>query len=211
MTQFLLIAAAHFLALLSPGPDFFLIVRTAAASGRRAGSAVSAWIAVGNLVFIVAAFAGLSLLDPAGIVFAVIQLAGSGYLVSLAVSFWRHAGSEELRLSAGDSEPARRLSSAFAAGLGSALLNPKNALFYASLAAMLTGWLATSLGRIGLASWLVLVVLGWDLLVAHAMGAQRLRNRFARALPWLERSCALVMLLLAGGIVWSVINRSVGA
>lgn len=34
--QFLVIAGAHFLALLSPGPDFFLIVRSAVINGARA-------------------------------------------------------------------------------------------------------------------------------------------------------------------------------
>ena len=35
MQQFLIIAAAHFLALISPGPDFFLVARTSLAAGWR--------------------------------------------------------------------------------------------------------------------------------------------------------------------------------
>lgn len=39
--QFLVIAGAHFLALLSPGPDFFLIVRSAVVNGARVASGAS--------------------------------------------------------------------------------------------------------------------------------------------------------------------------
>ena len=38
MHDFLFIAAAHFLSLLSPGPDFFLIARTSLAHGWRGGA-----------------------------------------------------------------------------------------------------------------------------------------------------------------------------
>jgi hypothetical protein len=43
--QFLLIAGLHFLALLSPGPDFFLIVRSAVVNGTRVASGVCVGIA----------------------------------------------------------------------------------------------------------------------------------------------------------------------
>ena len=46
--QFLIIAGAHFLALLSPGPDFFLIVRSAVVNGARVASGVCVGIALAN-------------------------------------------------------------------------------------------------------------------------------------------------------------------
>jgi threonine/homoserine/homoserine lactone efflux protein len=48
MQQFLMIAAAHFLALLSPGPDFFLIARTSLSAGWRVAGGVCLGIAVAN-------------------------------------------------------------------------------------------------------------------------------------------------------------------
>ena len=46
MQLFLLIATAHFLALLSPGPDFFLVARTSASAGWRVASGACAGIAL---------------------------------------------------------------------------------------------------------------------------------------------------------------------
>ncbi len=57
-----MIAAAHFLALLSPGPDFFLIARTSLSSGWRVASGACLGIAAANAVFIIAAFAGTAAL-----------------------------------------------------------------------------------------------------------------------------------------------------
>ncbi|BCQ62115.1 hypothetical protein PBOI14_38650 [Pseudomonas sp. Boi14] len=49
-------------------------------------------------------------------------------------------------------------------------------------------------------------VLLWDVLVALAIGNRRVRERFARALPWLERGTGVVLILLAllviGATVW---------
>lgn len=47
---FVLVASTHFAALLSPGPDFFLLVRAALLRGRRQADRVAAGIALANLL-----------------------------------------------------------------------------------------------------------------------------------------------------------------
>ncbi|OLU15162.1 lysine transporter LysE [Pseudomonas sp. PA1(2017)] len=201
MQQFLIIAAAHFLALISPGPDFFLVARTSLAAGWRVASGACLGIAVANGVFIVAAFTGVSVLQPGRAPFITLQLVGCLYLLYLGVLFIRHAGSSVLQ-APGEVAPASRASWRQAAGMGflSGILNPKNALFYVSLASMLgaqssAGWKAFY----GL--WMFAVVLGWDLLVALAIGNGRLLGNFQRALPLLERLSGLVLIALAAGML----------
>lgn len=202
MQQFLIIAAAHFLALVSPGPDFFLVARTSLSAGWRVASGACLGIAVANAVFIVAAFTGVSALQPDSVPFIVLQLVGCLYLLYLGVLFIRHAGSSVLQAADGDA-PARQLTWAQAAGMGflSGILNPKNALFYVSLASML----GSSQGGVGwklfYGVWMFAVVLGWDLLVATAIGNGRLLQRFQRALPMLERLSGLVLIALALGML----------
>ncbi|MDF2491041.1 MAG: lysE type translocator family protein, partial [Pseudomonas sp.] len=81
MEQFLLIALAHFLALLSPGPDFFLVARTSISAGWQVASGACLGIALANGVFIVAAFTGVTLLHPDSVLFLLLQLAGCAYLI----------------------------------------------------------------------------------------------------------------------------------
>lgn len=207
MQQFLFIAAAHFLALLSPGPDFFLIARTSLANGWRVASGACLGIAAANGVFIVAAFAGTAALQPDSIGFIALQLAGCAYLLYLGLLFMRYAGRNSLTMASAEQRRATTATPAIhawwrAAGMGflSGILNPKNALFYASLAAMLSGPNASLGWKIIYGGWMFSIVLLWDVLVAILIGNRAVLQRFTQALPWLERASGGVLILLALGV-----------
>lgn len=209
--QFFIIAAAHFLALLSPGPDFFLVARTSMASGWRMATGACLGIALANGVFIVLAFAGVSVFRPDSGMFITIQLLGCLYLLYVGVLFIRHAGSTPLSMvDSGTGRPSA-LGSVWwrGAGMGflSGILNPKNALFYASLAALVGSTSVSGGWKITYGVWMFSVVLLWDVLVAAAIGNQRVLHRFARALPWLERVSGGVLILLAVGVIFSMAIR----
>ncbi|MDQ7989398.1 MAG: LysE family transporter [Candidatus Dactylopiibacterium sp.] len=203
MQSFLMIAAAHFLALLSPGPDFFLIARTSLSSGWRVASGACCGVALANGVFIAAAFAGTTVLRPGSVPFLALQLAGCAYLLHLGVLFIRHAGSHGLRHMAGDASRQAAPGAWWrAAGMGflSGVLNPKNALFYASLAAMLGSAHASAGWKLVYGLWMFCTVLLWDLLVALLIGNRFVLGAFANALPWLERLSGALLILLALGV-----------
>ncbi|TLP65012.1 MULTISPECIES: LysE family translocator [Pseudomonas] len=198
MEQFLIIAAAHFLALLSPGPDFFLVARTSATAGWRVASGACLGIALANGVFIGAAFAGVSSLQDASAVFIALQLAGCIYLLYIGQLFLRHAGSSRLATASAQPTAAGWLQS-LGMGFASGILNPKNALFYASLASLVAAsaaWLKVLYG-----AWMFTAVLAWDLLVALAIGNRQVLRRFGLALPWLERASGVLLIVLAGAML----------
>jgi len=206
MQQFLIIAAAHFLALLSPGPDFFLIARTSLSAGWRIATGACLGIALANGVFIVAAFTGTAALQPDSLSFAVLQMAGCFYLLYLGVLFIRHAGRNALHMSTTSAHvitPAHSVTAWYRAiGMGflSGVLNPKNALFYASLAAMLSGPHASGFWKTVYGVWMFSIVLLWDVMIGILIGNKSVLRRFARALPWLERTSGVVLILLALGV-----------
>jgi len=214
MQPFLIIAAAHFLALLSPGPDFFLVVRTSLSAGWWVASGACLGIALANGVFIVAAFAGTAVMRPESGVFVALQLAGCAYLLYLGALFVRHAGTNALenmpaqgRGMARQAHPAAAWWRAAGMGFLSGILNPKNALFYASLAAMLTEPHASMGWKAVYGAWMFSVVLVWDLLVAVMIGNQTVLHRFATALPLLERISGGVLMLLALGAIAVLVTR----
>ncbi|CAM3881858.1 Threonine efflux protein [Pseudomonas reidholzensis] len=198
MEQFLIVATAHFLALLSPGPDFFLVARTSVNAGWRVASGACLGIALANGVFIAAAFAGVSILKEGSALFIALQLAGCVYLLYIGGLFLRHAGHTPLATLDGG-KPTHGWVASLGMGFASGILNPKNALFYASLASMLatssTGW------KLAYASWMFAIVLLWDLLVAAAIGNRHVLRRFTRALPWLERASGVMLILLASAVL----------
>ncbi len=207
MQDFLFIAAAHFLSLLSPGPDFFLIARTSLAHGSRGAAGTCVGITVANAVFIVAAFAGLSVLRAGSAAFMVVQLAGCAYLLYLGWLFLRHAGKSSLEALPTTGKAHWR--GGVVMGFVSAILNPKNALFYVSLASVLAARQTSPAAMAAYGAWMVFAVLAWDMAVALAIGSAALRRRFARALPLLERLSGGMLILLAVLLLVHVASSSV--
>lgn len=194
MDLFVVVALAHFLALLIPGVDFFLILRTSAAYGWRSASGACLGIALANGVFIASAFSGLALIDNQNVL-AWIELAGGLFLIYMGIMFWRARVSlaGEGGGTAGRSTWAKNLG----LGVASGLLNPKNALFYVSLAAALSSATSIQLALYGV--WMFAVVLAWDLFIAIAMGSRRSRAILARALPGITKIVGIVVMMFGIG------------
>lgn len=209
MQDFLLIAAAHFLALLSPGPDFFLVARSALAHGWRGAMPACIGIALANGVFIVAAFGGVAVLHPGSPLFIAVQLAGCAYLLYLGGLFLRHAGATTLTAAPAATPGKAHWRNGLGMGFLSAILNPKNALFYASLASVVASRQTGSGSVVLYGLWMVCAVLAWDMAVALAIGNGALRQRFARALPSLERLSGAVLIVLAVLLLVNVASSSV--
>jgi threonine/homoserine/homoserine lactone efflux protein len=196
MEQFLAVAGAHFLALLIPGVDFFLIARLSLANGWRIASGACVGIATANGIFITAAFGGVSLITNP-VLLDVIEGAGGGFLVFVGIAFLRSTG--DLRIENRPPSDPISWSRGLVLGLMSGLLNPKNALFYASLAAAISGSPPAVLAGYGV--WMFTVVLVWDVGVAIALGSTRAMAGMQRVLPWVTKIAGGFLLLFGAGMI----------
>ncbi len=121
------LALSHFVALLSPGPDFFLLVGYAVRYRIRGSIGLCLGIAAGNALYIVLAIVGWGLLRQAPLLFLLIELLGAGYLLWIGGLLIR---SRPATLAVESVRAARPgFGRQLLLGLGSSLLNPKNALF----------------------------------------------------------------------------------
>lgn len=84
LSGFITLALAHFVALLSPGVDFFIILSNSSKYGKLSGIVTSFGIAIANLVYILLALLGISLIKENENIFLVIKLLGSLYLIYIA-------------------------------------------------------------------------------------------------------------------------------
>lgn len=84
LALFLLVASTHFAALLSPGPDFVLLLRNALLKGRAQADGCAAGIALANLLSMVLVLVALqALAGQQGWVWQVLQWLGGGYFIWL--------------------------------------------------------------------------------------------------------------------------------
>lgn len=191
--EFLLITSAHFLALLSPGPDFLLIMQASLRLPTRYGIAVCAGIAVANALYLLLAVSGLEVVRDMGWLMALLRYFGAAYLIFLGLALLR---TPKQSFGEGKSRDILRtvhLGKQFAIGFLSAILNPKNAIFYLSLFTVMVAP-ETDLAMRGLyAVWMTLVVFLWDAALVMTIGNRRVRDRLGRTIFWVEKVSGLML------------------
>ncbi|WP_347253594.1 LysE family translocator [Leminorella grimontii] len=197
-SAFLPLALAHGVALLSPGPDFFLLTGYAIRYRLRGSAFICLGIALGNAVYIAVAIVGFRSVAGAQGLFTLIQAAGALYLLYIGTQLLKsRPGELTLNTTSGGVSAFRQL----ALGLGSSLLNPKNALFYMSLMTSILGSQVTLTQQIGCGIWMFFAVLLWDLLVASAIGLPVVQERLGRWLHWIERGAGAVLVAMGLGLM----------
>jgi threonine efflux protein len=197
---FMLVAGTHFAALLSPGPDFFLLIRTALTKGRRQADGCACGIALANLLsMLLVLFVMASLPAEGGWVWRGLQVVGGLYFAWIGLQAL--ASRRELVLPEGDSPKLGGVWKGMRQGLLASILNPKLPLFYAGLFGVLRESAMPAWG-LGLAMlWMTLVVLLWDLALVRLLDQAHWRGWLQRHVRWLDRGCGGLLLALGGWLL----------
>ena len=188
---FVLVASTHFAALLSPGPDFFLLVRAALLRGRRQADGVAAGIALANLLSMLLVLGLLaSVPDSAHSALRWLQALGGLYFLWLAGQAL--LAQRRLEMPAQRDVPSR---GGYLRGLRDGLLasslNPKLPIFYAGLFGVLA--------RFSLPGWAL--ALCWDMALVRLLDRPRWRGWLQRRVGALDRLCGVLLLALGGWLV----------
>ncbi|MBM6610752.1 LysE family translocator [Citrobacter portucalensis] len=192
------LALAHFVALLSPGPDFFLLVGYAARYRMRGSAGLCVGIAFGNGLYVLLAIIGWGILRQLPLLFTVIELLGALYLLWIGSLLVR---SRPQTLTGRDAQSTcPGFGKQLLLGSGSSLLNPKNALFYLALMTALLGPSVTLLQQTMSGIWMTSVVLFWDLLIVMFIGLPQIQRRLSRGILWVERIAGGVLIIFGCAI-----------
>ncbi|XXD11405.1 LysE family translocator [Klebsiella sp. R445] len=200
------LALSHFVALLSPGPDFFLLMGYALRYRLRGSVGLCLGIAVGNGLYIVLAIIGWGVLRQVPLLFTVVELLGAVYLLWIGRQLLKSAPAtlEWQAARASRPSPGKQL----LLGLGSSLLNPKNALFYLALMTSLLGPDVTLIQQTSCGIWMVSVVLIWDLLLVSLMALGPIQHRLSGVIWRVERAAGAVLTGFGLWIVWQFLHES---
>lgn len=205
-SAFLALALAHFVALLSPGPDFFLLMGYVARYRLRGSAGLCIGIAAGNGLYILLVIMGWSALRQFAWLSTLIELSGALYLLWIGSHLVR---SRPQTLALNEThERCPSLRKQILLGLGSALLNPKNALFYQALMTALLGPDVTLLQQATCGVWMVMVVLVWDFALVSLMGLPAVQRKLSRSLWLIERTAGVVLMGFGGWVLWRFLHFS---
>ncbi|ENV07843.1 hypothetical protein F966_03703 [Acinetobacter higginsii] len=203
MELFLTIAITHFIALLTPGADFFLILKTLIQSQKKAARFTCAGIALGNAIILISIYLSLFIIGQVNTeLFILMKWLGVVYFAYLAIQCFRLAQSAQ-RVNELDEKRVHQPHNnaylkAFLSGLLSSVLNPKNLMFYSVLVILIYpqyNFVQNTL----LCFWMVGLVLIWNLAIVQLIGSSiylSWLNRHLRHLYYLAGLSFLLFMLV---------------
>lgn len=186
---------AHFVALLSPGQDFFLIISHSIRHRLLGSRFICLGIALGNVIYIALVIFGWANIRENQIVFEIVEILGAINLFWIGQKLLR-SKQTDLSLKKEHVKIPSALNQLFL-GLNSALLNPKNALFYMSLMTVILGNEVTLIQQVSCGVWMFLAVLFWDLFIATAIGCPRIQKHLKVGIHIVERVAGIVLIFFS--------------
>jgi threonine/homoserine/homoserine lactone efflux protein len=180
MHAFVSFLAVAVIAAVIPGPDSFVVLRTALADGARAGTWAAAGSAAGNMLWGAASALGIAaVLAASATAFSAIKLAGAAYLIVIGVQALRAARRGDSLASDDGERSAPSRAAAFRRGLASDLLNVKVGLFWTALVPQFVGAESSALLPVAMVFTMASIVFAWLTAYAHlaARLSQALRRR----------------------------------
>lgn len=187
-------ALAHALAVMSPGPDFAMVVRQTLAHGRAAGVRTALGIGSGICVHVAWGLFGLGwLLARMPWLLDALLHAGAGFLIWMGAQALRaqpQTAQDEV------ASPAAARHRDYLIGVLTNLLNPKAMLFFVALCTPLVTAGASAALRFALGAWIVFATTAWFSLVSVTLDHPRWRATLRRHAHWIDRGMGLVLIAL---------------
>jgi threonine/homoserine/homoserine lactone efflux protein len=197
------ILAALMVGVVSPGPSFIMVARTAVASSRADGIAAAIGMGAGGLLFAIAALLGLhGVLLAVPSLYGVLKVAGGLYLAYLGMRIWLSA--RQPLAMAGPAPGARSsLRRSLVLGFTTQVSNPKTSIVYASVFAAFLPSAPSTGFNLALLALVFLIEAGWYAVVALALSSERPRGAYLRFKAWIDRVAGGVLAALGLGLVAS--------
>jgi threonine/homoserine/homoserine lactone efflux protein len=208
---FVTVAIAHFLALLSPGPDFVLVVKSAIKNGSKKSIGVAAGIASANALYITLCLIGVgALLVSSVVIMIALKVAGGVFLIYLAIMALRANKTDYKDLELPENQTTQSETTfvkEFITGFMSGILNPKNLLFYLSLFTVVLTNDVNFGFKVGLGIWMTSVVFIWDLSVIYVLSRDKVRRKFSKLAYYIDKCTGAILGLIGFTIVKSALTK----
>lgn len=202
LNEFLLVALVHLIAVMSPGPDFAMVIRNSVSVGRQAGLVTAAGVGAGILVHVGYSLLGIGLIVSQSVwLFNMLKWLAAAYLIFIGIKALRSKPQAmPIDGAAPAGLPARK---AFLNGFITNGLNPKATLFFLSLFTVVISPQTPLPVQAAYGIYLALATAGWFVLVALLFSHSRVRRGFFRLGHWFDRLMGAVLVGLGGHLALS--------
>ena len=195
MNEFYIIAFAHFLALVSPGPDTIITIKNAIIS-RKNGILTSFGIGAGNLFHIFASMLGLGLLISQSVVlYSAIKYICGAYLIYLGYKALKSSTHFVLDQEISDLRKQKTNNSIFE-GMFNSILNPKVTLFYFALFSQVVSIHTTGETKMFYALYLFTATVIYFSILSVFLNFKPVKNALQKVFGYVEKVTGAVLIFL---------------
>ncbi|MEH6493750.1 LysE family transporter [Halopseudomonas sp.] len=193
--EFMLVALVHLLAVISPGPDFAVVIRNSVSSGTRAGLLTAVGVGGGIFVHVAYSLLGIGLIVSQSVwLFNLMKLLAAAYLL--------YIGIRALQAKPQSATPAEQEATAKQMTARQALLqgfitnglNPKATLFFLSLFTVVISHDTPLPIQAAYGIYLAVATGAWFCLVALLFSRPSVRRGFNRMGHWFDRLMGTVLI-----------------
>ena len=200
--EFVKVAVAHLLAVVSPGPDFAVVLRQSLGYGRRVAIWTSIGIGTAILLHVSYSLLGIGLLiSESPTWFRGLKYMGAAYLAWLGIQALRSRPGEAATSEIRAIDPVPTARKAFMTGFLTNALNPKATLFFIALFAMVISPGTPKSIQTVYGLWMAGVTIAWFCLVSAVFTRADVRQKFHRHGHWVDRTLGVVLLGFALSLV----------
>ena len=191
------VVMAHLIALLSPGPDFILVVKSGIRNTTKNAIGVAFGIASANAIYIILCLIGVgAILASSIVVMTVIKVLGGIFLIYIAFMALKSKRKDYDFINQSIEQRSPNQSSfikEFSTGFLSGILNPKNPLFYLSLFSLVLNNNVSVWLKVGLGTWMTCIVFVWDAFIILVLSQERVKRVFSRIAFYVDKLAGTIL------------------
>ena len=213
--EFVSLAVVHFMAVVSPGPDLAVTMKSTLGGGRFSGIRTALGISAGNLIHVAYTLVGLGiLLQSSPTIFRLVALAGAAYLAYLGVMMLRsafctwkasaatklstaqHVSASDRSVATATFQPSKPLHP-FRMGFLTNATNPKTTLFFVAIFNSMVSPNTPWAQKLGYGLWMCCVSATWFAAVSVLFSNARLRQRYTDHQHWIDAVLGIMLTMLS--------------
>jgi len=196
LSEFIAIASIHFLALISPGPDFAMIARNSFIYSKKIGIYSALGLALGIVIHISYSLLGIGFIISRSILlFSAIKLIGALYLIHIGIKSFRSKSGMIIEKEEIAKKEIDRIS-AIRMGFFTNILNPKVTLFFLSLFTQFIDPNTPFAIEAIYAGEMIIMTFFWFSFVAIMLSKKTVKERFSSMRGSIEKVFGAVLILL---------------
>lgn len=205
--EFITVAILQIVAVMSPGPDFAIVVQNSLLYARRVGVMTAAGIAVGVLFHVTLAIFGIGfIIAESSFLLTSFKILASLYLFYMGFTSLKASKTTTKISSLHTSQKTISPCTGFKRGVFTNLLNPKCILFFLTLFTVVVSPTTPRLVIASYGAMIFAITLLWFCFLAMCFSHARIRLSFLSCSHWISRITGVIFLALGLKMLWDVLS-----